>query len=62
MFTDAFSPDHQLLRADTRHSTHLACALLLRGAVTMSDVNRNMLRLRPHMNMAHWNSEVGGGS
>ncbi|CAG2252241.1 TUBE [Mytilus edulis] len=45
MFSDAFSRDHQLLRADPKHSLYLACALMVRGNVEISDVRRNIERI-----------------
>ena len=47
----------QLLRADPRHHRFLACGLLLRGDVTVSDVQRNLARLRPQVELAHWNPD-----
>jgi len=44
MFTDAFSPDHQLIKADPKHSMYLACALMVRGNVQISDIRRNIER------------------
>ena len=43
-FTDAFSRDTQLIKADPRRSKYLACGLLVRGDVEISDVNRNLAR------------------
>ncbi|KAF5842818.1 Tubulin/FtsZ family, GTPase domain-containing protein [Dunaliella salina] len=57
VFTDVFARENQLIRADPRHGTYLACGLLMRGAATISDVNRNVARLKPSLRMAHWNSE-----
>ncbi|XP_076456635.1 tubulin epsilon chain-like [Babylonia areolata] len=57
MFTDAFSRDHQLIRADPKHSLYLACALMVRGAVHLSDIRRNIDRLKPKLNFIHWNQE-----
>lgn len=49
MFSDAFSRDHQLIRADPKHSLYLACALLVRGNVQVSDLRRNIERfVVPH--------------
>lgn len=47
MFSDAFSKDHQLIRADPRHSLYLACALMVRGNVQVSDLRRNIERSDP---------------
>lgn len=44
MFSDAFGKDHQLIRADPKHSLYLACALMVRGNVQVSDVRRNIER------------------
>lgn len=44
MFTDAFSRDYQLIKADPRHSLYLACALMVRGSVELSDIRRNIDR------------------
>ncbi len=62
VFTDVFSREHHLIRADPRHQgTYLACGLLMRGAAAnISDINRNIARLRPSLRMAHWNTEVSG--
>lgn len=49
MFSDAFSRDHQLIQADPKHSLYLACALLVRGNVQVSDLRRNIERfVVPH--------------
>ena len=45
MFSDAFSRDHQLMRVDPKHSLYLACALIVRGGVELSDIRRNIDRL-----------------
>ena len=45
MFSDAFSRECQLLKADPRNGTYLACALLVRGEVDLSDIRRNVERL-----------------
>ncbi|KAJ7983674.1 hypothetical protein DPEC_G00374200 [Dallia pectoralis] len=57
MFTDAFSKDHQLIRADPKHSLYLACALMVRGNVQISDLRRNIERLRPTLPFVSWNQE-----
>lgn len=48
MFSDAFSKDHQLIRADPKHSLYLACALMVRGNVQVSDLRRNIERSEHH--------------
>ncbi|XP_048840950.1 tubulin epsilon chain isoform X2 [Brienomyrus brachyistius] len=57
MFTDAFSRDHQLIRADPKHSLYLACALVVRGNVQVSDLRRNIERLKPSLPFVSWNQE-----
>ncbi|KAK9816636.1 hypothetical protein WJX72_003106 [[Myrmecia] bisecta] len=57
VFSEVFSREHQLIKADPRHSTYLACGLLMRGNIAISDVNRNVARLKPSLRMAHWNCE-----
>lgn len=57
MFSDAFSKDHQLIQADPKHSLYLACALMVRGNVQVSDVRRNIERLRPSLPFVSWNQE-----
>lgn len=57
VISEVFSREHQLIRADPRRSTYLACGLLARGAISISDINRNISRIRPSLRMAHWNSE-----
>ncbi|XP_010705804.1 tubulin epsilon chain-like [Meleagris gallopavo] len=57
MFSDAFSRDHQLIRADPKHSLYLACALLVRGNVQVSDLRRNIERLKPSLHFVSWNQE-----
>jgi hypothetical protein len=58
LFTEAFSRQNQLIRADPSSSTYLATALVLRGAVAISDINRNLARIKPSMRTVRWNSEV----
>jgi tubulin epsilon len=57
IFTEVFGRDRQLASVDPRRSTYLACALLLRGAVNISDANRNVERLRRGLKMAYWVSD-----
>ncbi|XP_051510786.1 tubulin epsilon chain-like isoform X1 [Myxocyprinus asiaticus] len=57
MFSDAFSKDHQLIRADPKHNLYLACALMVRGNVQLSDLRRNIERLRPTLPFVPWNQE-----
>ncbi|XP_055871361.1 tubulin epsilon chain-like isoform X2 [Biomphalaria glabrata] len=57
MFSDAFAKDHQMLKVDPKHSLYLACALMVRGNVELSDIRRNIDRLKPNLNFVHWNEE-----
>ncbi|EPQ18621.1 Tubulin epsilon chain [Myotis brandtii] len=57
MFSDAFSKDHQLIQADPKHSLYLACALMVRGNVQISDLRRNIERLKPSLQFVSWNQE-----
>ena len=57
MFSAAYAPDAQLLRGDPHAAVHLACGLLARGAVPLSDVTRNVERLKKELTMARWNPD-----
>lgn len=58
IFSDVVSKDFQLMQVDPkRNGTYLACGLILRGDAKISDLNRNINRIRPEMRMAHWNQE-----
>ncbi|KAG7331890.1 hypothetical protein KOW79_005859 [Hemibagrus wyckioides] len=57
MFSDAFSKEHQLMTSDPRRVVYLACALMLRGNVQVSDLRRNIQRLRPTLSFVPWNQE-----
>uniref|UniRef100_A0A8C9QRX2 Tubulin/FtsZ 2-layer sandwich domain-containing protein n=1 Tax=Spermophilus dauricus TaxID=99837 RepID=A0A8C9QRX2_SPEDA len=57
MFSDAFSKDYQLIQADPKHSLYLACALMVRGNVQISDLRRNIERLKPSLHFVSWNQE-----
>ncbi|KAM8831931.1 tubulin epsilon chain [Spinachia spinachia] len=57
MFSDAFSKDHQLIRANPKRGLYLACALMVRGNVQMSDLRRNIERLKPSLPFVSWNQE-----
>jgi tubulin epsilon len=55
MFVDAFSRGRQLVKGDPKKALHLACGLMLRGDVVVSDINRNVDRLRKDLRMVSWN-------
>jgi tubulin epsilon len=58
MFDDVLSKDFQLLQVDPKRTgTYLACGLILRGQALISDLNRNVSRVKPEMRMAHWNQD-----
>lgn len=57
MFSDAFKRENQLLQCDPKSSLYLACALILRGRVQVSDIRRNIEKLKPQLNFINWNQE-----
>ena len=57
LFHDAFSASHQLLQVDPKSGTYLANALLLRGELSVSDVNNCMAKLQPTLSTIHWNQD-----
>ena len=44
MFTDAMSREYQLIRCEPKRGVYLACALMVRGNIEISDVRRNIER------------------
>ncbi|TPX60608.1 hypothetical protein PhCBS80983_g01712 [Powellomyces hirtus] len=57
MFIDAFSRDCQLIRAEPKTSRYLACALIARGDVEVSDLRRNIERMSLQLKFPSWNRE-----
>ena len=57
MFSDAFKKENQLLQSEPRSSLYLACALMLRGKVQISDIRRNIEKLKPQLDFISWNQE-----
>ncbi len=57
MFLDAFSKDYQLMKVDPKHSKYLACGLMVRGNVQISDLNRNISKLKNEIDFVYWNQE-----
>ncbi|KAI8825783.1 Tubulin/FtsZ family, GTPase domain-containing protein [Fimicolochytrium jonesii] len=57
MFLDAFSRDSQLIKADPKAHRYLACALVARGDVEISDIRRNIDKLSSQLKFASWNRE-----
>lgn len=61
MFQDAFVRGRQLIRGDPRHAVHLACGLMSRGDIALSDAQRNVDRLKRELTMVHWNPDGAWG-
>lgn len=57
VFSEVFSREHQLMKVDPRKSTYLACCLLMRGKMSIADMNRNVARLKPSLRLVDWNSD-----
>jgi tubulin epsilon len=57
IFNDVIDKDFQLLKVDPKHSTYLACGLILRGDAKISDIHRNIGRIKNDMKMISWNQE-----
>lgn len=57
MFTDAFKKDNQLLQCDPKSNLYLACALILRGKVHLSDIRKNIEKLKNQLKFIQWNQE-----
>ena len=57
MFSEVLHRDNHLIRADPRSSTYLACALMARGRVPISDMHRNVERLKKGVKLIHWNPD-----
>lgn len=51
IFDDILTPNYQLLRVDPKNSVYLACGLILRGNAEISDLNRNVSRIKSKMQM-----------
>lgn len=57
MFSDVFQRENQLIKANPKSGTILACGLLLRGNVEVSDISRNIERIQSELSMIYWNKE-----
>lgn len=57
LFSDVFSKRYQLIKTDPKRSLYLGCALMLRGNVHMSDLHRNIERLKPTVPFVSWNPD-----
>lgn len=57
MFSDSFKPENQLLQCNPKSSLYLSYALLLRGNCQISDIRRNIEKLKTQLNFIPWNKE-----
>ena len=57
MFNAALRRENQLISCDPTTDTYLASALLLRGDVQVSDVQRHIGKIRSKMRFIFWNSD-----
>lgn len=57
MFSDAFKRDHQLLQCDPKSNLYLACGLMVRGNCQVSDIRKNIEKIKPQLNFIKWNQE-----
>ncbi|CAK4077088.1 unnamed protein product [Aphanomyces euteiches] len=57
LFLDVFQRDYQLIKTNPKSGMMLACGLLLRGNVAVSDIQSNIQRIQADLRMIPWNSE-----
>ncbi len=57
LFTDLFARETQLIDACPKASAYLAVAVLARGNIQLSDLRRNIDRLRPALTFVPWNRD-----
>mmetsp|Transcript_86281 Transcript_86281/g.230429 ORF Transcript_86281/g.230429 Transcript_86281/m.230429 type:complete len:232 (+) Transcript_86281:808-1503(+) len=57
LFSQLLHRDSQLIKADPKHGMYLACALMARGHVPMSDLVRNVDRIKKSVSMVPWNPD-----
>ena len=57
MFSDAFKRDQQLLQCDPKSNMYLACGLMVRGNCQVSDIRKNIEKIKPQLNFIRWNQE-----
>jgi tubulin epsilon len=55
MFTDAFQSDSQLMSIEPKQSVFLASSLIARGAIHISDLRRNIDRIKSQIRFVPWN-------
>lgn len=58
MFADVLTQGNQLMNVDPRGSTYMALAFLVRGSTSISDVNRNISRVRKQLKMLPFNEDA----
>jgi tubulin epsilon len=56
-FKEAFLPESQLLSIDPRQSVFLASAIIGRGSIEISDLRRNIDKIRKHLKFVPWNQD-----
>ncbi|KDO27136.1 hypothetical protein SPRG_07844 [Saprolegnia parasitica CBS 223.65] len=58
LFTDIFHAQNQLIQTSPRtHGVMLACGLLFRGNVQVSDVQSHLEKLKAEMRLIYWNKD-----
>jgi len=57
-FSDVLTASNQLMNVDPRGSTYMALAFLARGTSSVSDVNRNVTRIRKQVKMLPYNEDA----
>ena len=57
VFSETFSKEFQLLKVQPRKHLYLACALLARGRISISDIRRNVEKLNASISFPYWNEK-----
>lgn len=58
IFSDVFLEEYQLIKTDNfNKGTYLACALIARGGLTVSDLMNNIEKQKNKLRMVNWNHE-----
>lgn len=58
MFTSLFSPSSHLVKSNPKHTgVYLACGIFARGDLSVSDLNRNIARMKKDIHMISWNED-----
>ncbi|KAJ1507240.1 Tubulin epsilon chain [Coelomomyces lativittatus] len=55
LFSEVFHRRSQLLLADPKADTYLACALISRGSLPITDLRRNITKLQKQLSFVWWN-------